>query len=751
MRVNTKWTMLFIISITMILLLTLVEPIHADLPDPTAQPQENHPYVAVDPVYNDEGVIIEDVYPSMVVIADETKAISGINFPVQEGLDLAAGSTSFVIDYVPAGEQDPWRAECTDFPEGAKTAFDYAASIWAATINTTVPISIRACWADLDWPKLGYSGGGSLYRDFPGAPLSGIYYFSSLANALHGADLDDTRYDMYITYNSDVNYYYGLDANTLSHQHDFVTLAMHEIAHGLNFSGSAFYSSGTGYLGDSEGNPNIYDTFVRDGDGDPLIGYENPSVNLGFALTTNNLWFHGSNAMAANSGSRVRIYAPIEWKSGSSYVHLDYDTFNETVSSLMVSMLKDGTANHDTGPITRGLLSDLGWPDRLEPYAPEIVWASDSTFADKVRISWTRPSTATYFEVYRHTSNTIVGATHLTPDPAESPFDDVYATAGTEYYYWVKACNSAGCSEFSESDAGKRGVFPVPDAPTGVNASDGAYTDMVWISWDEPATATYYKVYRDIDSSIAGAFLLADPVISSAYGDTSAANLLYYYWVRACNSAGCSGYSTPDTGYIAASGPSVPTGVAASDGTYKDKVELTWNASIGAKSYQIYRNTSDNTSDALLLQSGYSTTTYNDASALPGTVYYYWVKACSSEVCSGYSSSDSGHLTFTAPSQPTGVAASDGTSTDMVQISWYASPDATYYQLIRDTINTTSGAIKLVNGHPANAYDDLHVVPDVTYYYWVKACNDEGCSAYSASDSGYRGAWNSIYLPLISK
>jgi hypothetical protein len=685
------------------------------------------------------------------MIADEDQPLKGLQIPKRANLALDSPGAVFVIDYMLAGEYDPWGKECEAFPDDGKTAFDYAASLWAANLHSTVPISIKACWADLGFPKLGYSGGGSLFSDFLGAPQSGTLYVSSLANALLGADLEPSRYDMYITYSSNWFYYYGLDAAPPSNRHDFVTLALHEIGHGLNFMGSAMYANGVGGIGNGDGYLNIYDTFVRDGDGDLLADYDNPSANLGFALTSNDLWFHGPYAMAANGGNRVKLYAPTNWLGGSSYAHLDLDTFNETSDGLMVPALAKGTAIHDPGAITLGLLSDLGWPDRLLPYPPEIVWASDSTFADKVRISWTHSSSTTRFEVYRHTSDTTVGATHLTPDVVEGPFDDIYATPGTEYYYWVKACNSAGCSEFSDSDTGTRGVFSVPDVPTGVSASDGAFTDMVWITWDDIATATYYMVYRDIDSSIAGATVLSDTVISEEYGDLSAAGLFYYYWIRACNSAGCSGYSSYDTGYIAPSGPSVPTGLAATDGTYKSIVELTWSASTGAKSYRIYRGTSDNSAKAELLQSGHTSTTYEDTSALPATIYYYWVRACSSDVCSGYSSSDPGHLTFTPPSTPTGLTASDGTSTELVQVSWNASEGEDWYQLMRNTVDTLSGAIELANEYPAAGFDDLYVAADVMYYYWVKACNDEGCSPYSASDSGYLGSEYIIYLPVIQK
>ena len=111
---------------------------------------------------------------------------------------------------------------------------------------------------------------------------------------------------------------------------------------------------------------------MRDGSGNQLINtgvYPNPSTALGTALTSNNIWFHGSNAMAANGGVRVKMYAPSTWASGSSYSHLDYTTFNHTANQLMVYAISDAESVHDPGPVTKGLLKDLGWnllPDLIE-------------------------------------------------------------------------------------------------------------------------------------------------------------------------------------------------------------------------------------------------------------------------------------------------------------------------------------------------------------------------------------------------
>ncbi len=276
-----------------------------------------------------------------------------------------AATASFSITYIPEGGTDPWGEPCYAFPEEARTCFDAATEIWADTLQSDVPITIEACWANMGSPYiLGYSGGGPLHRNFPGAPQANTWYCGSLANALSGSDLSASSFDMHITYNRNFSWYYGTDGNTPAGQMDLMSVVLHEICHGLNISGSMQYSSGTGSWG-IWGCPGVYDTFTRDGAGSQLINtscYPNPSSALGTALTSNDIWFHGSQAMAANGNQRVKIYAPSTWSSGSSYSHLDYNTFNNTPNQLMVYAMSSGESIHDPGTVTLGLLEDLGWP-----------------------------------------------------------------------------------------------------------------------------------------------------------------------------------------------------------------------------------------------------------------------------------------------------------------------------------------------------------------------------------------------------
>jgi hypothetical protein len=98
----------------------------------------------------------------------------------------------------------------------------------------------------------------------------------------------------------------------------------------------------------------------------------------------------------------------------------------------------------------------LAPPASTPPAPPQVVSASDGTYRDKVRVTWDPASDAAYYKVFRNTENKISGAIELTTCPAWSPFDDFSAVPDQIYYYWVRACNSAGCSEPSFHSTGWR-------------------------------------------------------------------------------------------------------------------------------------------------------------------------------------------------------------------------------------------------------------------------------------------------------
>ena len=140
-------------------------------------------------------------------------------------------------------------------------------------IESSVPIRVEACWAYFGGSTLGYSGSGAT-GNFTNAPYNDTYYKTALANALAKKDLDINYDDIFITFNSNFTWYYGLDGNTPSDKMDLFSVVMHEVAHGLNFSGGMTYSGGYGWLYNSF--PYVWDHFIKYGSSGSLQSRKSP-------------------------------------------------------------------------------------------------------------------------------------------------------------------------------------------------------------------------------------------------------------------------------------------------------------------------------------------------------------------------------------------------------------------------------------------------------------------------------------------
>lgn len=134
-------------------------------------------------------------------------------------------------------------------------------------------------------------------------------------------------------------------------------------------------------------------------------------------------------------------------------------------------------------------------------------------------------------------------------------------TLTLRYWVWVPSETPATSTPYTNQVAARYGTTPVgpayadvmiggmPSPPDNVAASDGTYPDKVRVTWDAVSGATDYEIYRAI--SLGGAKTsLDDDLTGTSYDDTSVAGgVTYYYWVKACNTSGCSDYSDHDTGY----------------------------------------------------------------------------------------------------------------------------------------------------------------------------------------------------------
>ena len=175
-----------------------------------------------------------------------------------------------------------------------------------------------------------------------------------------------------------------------------------------------------------------------------------------------------------------------------------------------------------------------------------------------------------------------------------------------------------------------------------------------------------------------------------------------------------------------------PENLNASDGSYIDRVKVTWDGVIGADRFVIYRSAS---ASGTFLEIGISdTTSYDDFDAIPvGTTYYYKAKAWSStDGYSDYSLDDSGAIGFTN-ALPVPVINVSAVSSPIV-ISWNTVTGATSYFVYREGSSDLNYA--LLGSISTTSYSDTTAIQGVMYNYKVRAWSSSGYSDYSAVVSG---------------
>ncbi len=318
-------------------------------------------------------------------------------------------------------------------------------------------------------------------------------------------------------------------------------------------------------------------------------------------------------------------------------------------------------------------------------------------------LAWQKSATASFYRVYRNGINIA--------NPTQTNYLDTGLSSGTQYCYQIKTVNAAGIeSSFTSTVCNTTFVLP----PSGITAT-ALSASQIRISWTGSPGASGYRVYRNSVPVPLTSVVTTSTVDSNLTADTS-----YCYAVASFNAAGESAQSSQVCATTRSAGPPMPTGLTAV-GTAgpPPRITVTWVTSLGATSYNVYRNGS-------LLQST-AGAQVTDTAVATQTQYCYTVSALDAlgneSAQTDPKCASAGAVT--PPATPSLTATKITGPPLRVDLTWSLSTGAVSYNIYRNGSLLTSSAAPPVS--------DLAVATGNIYCYTISAVNALGYESVQSS------------------
>jgi fibronectin type 3 domain-containing protein len=360
------------------------------------------------------------------------------------------------------------------------------------------------------------------------------------------------------------------------------------------------------------------------------------------------------------------------------------------------------------------------------PGKPELT----SVTKTSVTVTWTAPAGgATSYELQRAltangTWTTIASGGALT-------FTDGGLTAGTTYYYRVRALNAdAGAGAWSPIAS----TTTLPAAP-GTPWFTGVSTVSLTVNWDPIPGATIYQVERspDVNGSAQpdGWAVRATLSGDTYYNDVGTANTVYWYRIRAATDGGFGDYSPQASVATVANAPGKPT----FSGVTMTSVTVSWTVPTGgAVSYVVERAPGQLGPFAVLETGTVTTTSWTDTTLSAGTTYWYRIRAVNATGLTGAPSLAASVTTVPAPpSGAPGAPTFSAITATTVAVAWTDSSGATSYRLERaPDVSGAAGAWAQLQTVSTKSYTDRYLSANTRYWYRVLGATAGGDGSYSA-------------------
>jgi len=269
--------------------------------------------------------------------------------PVSEDDAVIVGGTRGKLQFTLSGNLNATQLPPTE----------YALAIWSDNLAGTVPVRINVDSKDLGSTGIiGQSWRMTMAQNTGQVPTSptDTWYPGALWNQLVGYPFL-AGYNIKLEMNSQFSFYYGTTGNPSYSQIDWITTMLHEVNHGLGFF-PICQSNGSYSANSATPNPGIFDRQLFQGTNGPCL-VDLSEAERAALVKSNNLYAGAPDSyLLAAHGSRVKMYAPTSYSSGSSCSHWDsYQTF----TTFMKYYIDWGWKCHTVTTREMGIFIDMGW------------------------------------------------------------------------------------------------------------------------------------------------------------------------------------------------------------------------------------------------------------------------------------------------------------------------------------------------------------------------------------------------------
>ncbi|MCA4900649.1 MAG: fibronectin type III domain-containing protein, partial [Cytophagales bacterium] len=361
----------------------------------------------------------------------------------------------------------------------------------------------------------------------------------------------------------------------------------------------------------------------------------------------------------------------------------------------------------------------------VAPTALTAVAASPT----QINLTWADVSTnETGFQVERSlttsTGFTLVGTTAANA----VSFVNTGLTAGTQYFYRIRAVNATGNSAYTAEANAIAGLV----APTTL-AAVAASATQINLTWSDVSTnETGFQVERSTTSGTGFVLITTTAANAVSFSNTGlTANTRYFYRVRSVNAVGTSVPTAEASALTSApAAPTMLTAVAASS----TQINLTWvDASTSETGFQIERSLTSGSGFSLISTAAANATTFSNTGLTANTVYFYRVRAINGSITSGYAPQAT--ASTSAPLPPTTLNASAFSSTQ-INLTWVdASNNETGFQVERSTTSGSGYTLVTTTAANATSFSNTALTANTSYFYRVRAVNAVGSSNNSSEFS----------------